>query len=207
MVKIILFGSPGVGKGTQAELLLKKLKIPIISPGEIFREAARNGTKLGIKAKEKYWEKGHLVPDEITIGIMKERLQKGDCKSGFILDGFPRTILQARALDKIAKMDYIFNIRVGKEELVQRMAARRICSCGAWFNMRIKPPKNDERCDACGKELLRREDDEPEIVEKRFEVYNKQTKPLLDYYTSKVIDIDGEQSIEEVHGQISGFFK
>ena len=203
----MLFGSPGSGKGTQAELLSREFNIPIISPGQLYREAAANKTPLGIEARDKYWGKGKLCPDEITIKITREGLEKDDCKKGFILDGFPRTIVQAEALKKIAKIDYIFNIKVSKEELAKRMAARRSCGCGEWFDLRVKPPKDDEICDKCGKKLVIREDDKPKVVKKRFEVYKKQTMPLLDFYEDKVIDINGEQPMEDVFKDIKNNIK
>lgn len=189
-MRLILLGAPGAGKGTQAEYLSKRFSIPHISTGDILRENVKNETELGKKAKE-YMDKGLLVPDEIVIEIVKDRLSKEDCKSGFLLDGFPRTIAQAEALDKVLqdigqKIDKVLNIEVPDEKILERMSGRRICkNCGASFHVIYRPPKKEGICDVCGGELYQREDDKEETVKKRLEVYHAQTQPLIDYYRAK----------------------
>lgn len=189
-MRIILLGAPGAGKGTQAEYLSKRFSIPHISTGDILRENVKNETELGKKAKE-YMDKGLLVPDEIVIEIVKDRISKEDCKNGFLLDGFPRTIAQAEALDKVLqdlgqKIDKVLNIEVPDEKILERMSGRRICkNCGASFHVIYRPPQKEGVCDVCGGELYQREDDKEETVKKRLEVYHAQTQPLIDYYRAK----------------------
>jgi len=191
-MRLIILGAPGAGKGTQAEFLSSKLNIPHISTGDILRENVKNQTELGIKAKE-YMDKGLLVPDELVIEIVKDRLQKGDCKQGFLLDGFPRTINQAIVLDNVlnslgVKIDKVLNIEVPDEKILIRMSGRRICKvCGASFHTIYRPPKQEGVCDFCGGELYQRDDDKEETVRKRLEVYHMQTQPLIDFYKQKCI--------------------
>lgn len=199
-MRLILLGPPGAGKGTQASAIVKKYNIPHISTGDIFRENIKNGTELGIKAKE-YMDKGLLVPDELVISIVKARLQEDDCKNGFLLDGFPRTLNQGEALDDVLsqmelKLDKVINLNVEKEILIERAIGRRICKeCGALYHIKFNPPKEEGVCDNCGGKLLQRDDDTVETVEKRIEVYHKQTKPLIDYYNEKglILDVDGSK--------------
>lgn len=208
-MKIILMGPPGAGKGTQAEKLVELYQIPHISTGDMFRKAQKDGTELGLKAKS-YMEKGQLVPDEVTVGIVKERLAEEDCKDGFLLDGFPRTVQQADALDGILKeldmaLDRVINIEVDKSFLVDRLTGRRVCrSCGATFHVTNKVPKVEGVCDKCGGELYQRNDDKIETVSNRLDVYAAQTAPLIEYYQSKGImsSIDGSRSMEDVLADI-----
>ncbi len=208
-MKIILMGPPGAGKGTQAEKLVEVYQIPHISTGDMFRKAQKDGTKLGLKAKS-YMEQGQLVPDEVTVGIVKERLAEDDCKDGFLLDGFPRTVQQADALDGILKelgmtLDRVVNIEVDKAFLVDRLTGRRVCrACGATFHVTNKAPKVEGVCDKCGGELYQRNDDKIETVSNRLDVYAAQTAPLIEYYQSKGImsSIDGSQSMEKVLADI-----
>ncbi len=203
-MKIILMGPPGAGKGTQAEKLVEVYQIPHISTGDMFRKAQKDGTELGLKAKS-YMEQGQLVPDEVTVGIVKERLAEDDCKDGFLLDGFPRTVQQADALDGILKelgmtLDRVVNIEVDKAFLVDRLTGRRVCrACGATFHVINKAPKVEGVCDKCGGELYQRNDDKIETVSNRLDVYAAQTAPLIEYYQSKGImsSIDGSQSMEK----------
>jgi len=185
-MNIIFFGAPGAGKGTQAEIVSEKLEIPTISTGAIIRAAIKSGTEMG-KSAQSYIEKGALVPDEVVIGIIKDRLDEDDCKNGFILDGFPRTIPQAEALDKMGvKIDVVLELHVPDEEIVTRMSGRRVCAvCGATFHTKYNPPKTEGICDKCGKELTIRKDDEPSVVKSRLEVYHNETEPLKDYYGKK----------------------
>ncbi len=185
-MNIIFFGAPGAGKGTQAEVVSQKLEIPTISTGAIIRAAIKNGTEMG-KSAQSYIEKGALVPDEVVIGIIKDRLDEDDCKNGFILDGFPRTIPQAEALDKMGvKIDVVLELHVPDEEIVTRMSGRRVCAvCGATFHTKYNPPKTEGICDKCGKELTIRKDDEPSVVKSRLEVYHNETEPLKEYYDKK----------------------
>ncbi len=185
-MNIIFFGAPGAGKGTQAEVVSQKLEIPTISTGAIIRAAIKNGTEMG-KSAQSYIEKGALVPDEVVIGIIKDRLDEDDCKNGFILDGFPRTIPQAEALDKMGvKIDVVLELHVPDEEIVTRMSGRRVCAvCGATFHTKYNPPKTEGVCDKCGKELTIRKDDEPSVVKSRLEVYHNETEPLKEYYDKK----------------------
>ncbi|MCR4436241.1 MAG: adenylate kinase [Clostridiales bacterium] len=202
-MRIILLGAPGSGKGTQAVVISQRLKIPHISTGDIFRSNIKNGTELGKKAKE-YMDKGLLVPDELTIDIVKDRLQQEDCKNGFILDGFPRTIPQAEYLDNALKemgikLDIALNIHVPDEEIIKRMSGRRVCpKCGMTYHTENNPPKKGNLCDGCGSEVVQRDDDKEETVIKRLKTYHDQTEPLIDYYTKQgiVVKVDGTAGIE-----------
>ena len=208
-MKIILMGPPGAGKGTQAEKLVELYQIPHISTGDMFRKAQKEGTELGLKAKS-YMDQGQLVPDEVTVGIVKERLAEDDCKGGFLLDGFPRTVQQADALDGILveldlALDRVVNIEVDKAFLVDRFTGRRVCrACGATFHVTNKAPKVEGVCDKCGGELYQRNDDKVETVSNRLDVYAAQTAPLIEYYQSKGImsSIDGSKSMEDVLADI-----
>ena len=208
-MKLILMGPPGAGKGTQAEKLVELYQIPHISTGDMFRKAQKDGTALGLKAKS-YMDQGQLVPDEVTVGIVKERLAEDDCKEGFLLDGFPRTVQQADALDGILnelgmELDRVVNIEVDKTFLVDRLTGRRVCrACGATFHITNKAPKVEGVCDKCGGELYQRNDDKVETVSNRLDVYAAQTAPLIEYYQSKGImsSIDGSKSMEEVLADI-----
>ncbi len=208
-MNLILLGAPGAGKGTQAKLIVEKYGIPQISTGDMLREAVAKGTELGKKAKE-YMDKGELVPDEIVIGIVKERLQQPDCEKGFILDGFPRTLKQAEELDKMLeelgkKIDAVINVSVPEEEVVKRIVNRRTCkNCGAVYHLIYNPPKEEGKCDKCGGELYQRDDDKEETVRARYKVYKEQTEPLIEYYSKKglLYNVDGTKSIEEVFEEI-----
>lgn len=181
-MNLIFLGAPGAGKGTHAEILSKDLKIPQISTGNIIREALKSGTEMGLKAKA-YIEAGDLVPDEVVIGIIRERLEKDDCKNGFILDGFPRTIPQAEALDKMVRIDRVIDIEVSEQLILQRLSGRRVCgSCGASYNVNTRKPKVEGICDTCGGTLVQRKDDQPETVKARLKVYHEQTEPLVGFY-------------------------
>ena len=185
-MKIILLGAPGAGKGTQAEAICKHLSIPQISTGNIIRAALKNGTEMGKKAQA-YMDAGKLVPDEVVIGIIEERLQEDDCKNGYVLDGFPRTIPQAEALEKAGiTFDAVVSLEISDEEIVERMGGRRVCaSCGAPFYVKNLPPKVEGVCDACGGKLEARADDKPEVVRDRLKVYHKETAPLKDFYAAR----------------------
>ncbi|MFC5540821.1 adenylate kinase [Ureibacillus sp. FSL K6-3587] len=208
-MNIVLMGLPGAGKGTQAEKIVNKYEIPHISTGDMFRAAISQGTELGLKAKS-YMDQGALVPDEVTIGIVRERLAQEDCEKGFLLDGFPRTVAQAEALDNILeelgkKIDHVINIQVEKDELVKRLSGRRICkTCGATYHVVFNPPKVEGKCDKDGGELYVRADDNPETVANRLEVNMKQAQPLLDFYESKglLTNINGQQDIEKVFADL-----
>ncbi|MBR2832206.1 MAG: adenylate kinase [Oscillospiraceae bacterium] len=185
-MKLILLGAPGAGKGTQAEIISKKLNIPTISTGNILRAAVKNGTPVGLKAKE-FMDKGALVPDEVIIGIMNERLQEPDCAEGYILDGMPRTIAQAEALEAAGiDIDVALSIEITDAEIEARMTGRRTCTtCGATYHVVSNPPKKEGVCDICGAELTIRKDDEPETVRNRLSVYHRETEPLKDFYRSR----------------------
>jgi len=202
-------GLPGAGKGTQAERIVQKYNIPHISTGDMFRQAIKDETELGLQAKS-YMDKGELVPDEVTIGIVRERLSKEDCEKGFLLDGFPRTVPQAESLEQILadlnkKIDYCINIEVKTDVLMARLTGRRICkSCGATYHLEFNPPKSPNTCDKCGGELYQRADDRPETVENRLQVNLKQMQPLLDFYAEKgyLKTINGLQEIDKVFEDI-----
>ena len=204
-MKIIMLGAPGAGKGTQAKQIADKYSIPHISTGDIFRANIKNGTELGKKAKQ-YMDQGALVPDELTCDLVMDRIQQDDCKNGFVLDGFPRTIPQAEALDAALgkineKMDYAIDVDVPDENIVNRMSGRRAClNCGATYHLISIPPKVEGICDRCGSEIVLREDDKPETVQKRLKVYHEQTQPLIDYYKNQGIlkSVDGTQPMDEV---------
>lgn len=202
---IILLGAPGAGKGTQAELLIKKYGLAHVAPGDIFRQAVREGTPLGKKAKE-YMDRGALVPDEIVIGIMRERLAREDCRRGFLLDGFPRTVNQADALGQTLQelgitLDGVVNLEVSEVELVRRLTGRRVCpKCGANYHVMFNPPRTEGRCDNCGTDLIQRDDDREETVRRRLEVYRNQTQPLINYYQERGLlkTVNGEQLVAKV---------
>lgn len=204
-MKIIMLGAPGAGKGTQAKMLADKYDIPHISTGDIFRANIKNGTELGTKAKE-YMDKGLLVPDELTCDLVVDRIKQDDCAKGYILDGFPRTIPQAECLDNALnamndKIDYAVNVDVPDENIIKRMSGRRACvGCGATYHIVYNPTKEEGICDRCGKELILRDDDKPETVENRLNVYHKQTQPLIDYYNNKGVlqEVDGTKDMQEV---------
>lgn len=208
-MKIIMLGAPGAGKGTQAKKIASKYSIPHISTGDIFRANIKNGTELGKKAKT-YMDQGLLVPDELVVDLVVDRVAADDCANGYVLDGFPRTIPQAEALDaaleKIGEaMDYAINVEVPDENIVKRMSGRRACvACGATYHIEHIPPKTEGICDTCGKELILRDDDKPETVLKRLNVYHEQTQPLIDYYTGKGIlkEVDGTKDMSEVFDEI-----
>ena len=185
-MKLILLGAPGAGKGTQAEKICEKLSIPAISTGNIIREALKNGTEMGLKAKS-FIDAGQLVPDEVVIGIIKDRLAQNDCANGFILDGFPRTIPQAEALDEMGvEIDKVIDIEVPDEKITDRMSGRRVCKeCGASYHLVYKKPEKDGICNLCGGELVQRKDDHPDTVLDRLKVYHEQTEPLKDFYAKK----------------------
>ena len=203
-MKIIMLGAPGAGKGTHAKKISEKYNIPHISTGDIFRANIKEGTELGKKAKE-YMDQGLLVPDELTCDLVMDRIQQDDCKNGFVLDGFPRTIPQAEALDAALekinqKMDYALDIEIADEKIVERMSGRRVCAkCGTPFHIVNIPPKKEGICDNCGGELQFRADDQPETVLKRLTVYHEQTQPLIDHYAKQNIlkEIDGTKPVEE----------
>ncbi len=209
-MKIIMLGAPGAGKGTQAKKLSAKYEIPHISTGDIFRANIKNETELGVKAKG-YMDKGLLVPDELVVDLVADRIVQDDCAEGFVLDGFPRTIPQAEALDNALnameqKMDFAIDVDVADEVIVNRMSGRRACvACGGTYHIKYIPTKVEGVCDACGGELILRDDDQPETVQKRLGVYHEQTQPLIDYYKEKGIlkTVDGTQDIDVIFGQIN----
>lgn len=208
-MKIIMLGAPGAGKGTQAKKIASKYSIPHISTGDIFRANIKNGTELGKKAKT-YMDQGLLVPDELVVDLVVDRVAADDCANGYVLDGFPRTIPQAEALDAALEkmgeaMDYAINVEVPDENIVKRMSGRRACvACGATYHIEHIPPKTEGICDTCGKELVLRDDDKPETVLKRLNVYHEQTQPLIDYYTGKgtLKEVDGTKDMSEVFDEI-----
>ena len=209
MLRTVLLGPPGAGKGTQATRIVEKYNVPHISTGDIFRENIKNGTELGKKAQE-YMNKGELVPDDLVIEIATTRLLADDCKEGFLLDGFPRTVYQAEKLDEFLKahgleLDVVIDIEVGKDELITRLTGRRVCkACGASYHVVNIPPKTEGICDSCGGELFQRADDTVETVNNRIEVYNEQTMPLVDYYKNagKLAVVDGALSLDTVFAEI-----
>ena len=209
-MKIIMLGAPGAGKGTQAKKLSEKYGIPHISTGDIFRANIKNNTELGQKAKG-YMDAGQLVPDELVVDLVVDRIKEKDCFKGFILDGFPRTIPQAEALDyalnnQNEKIDYAINVEVPDENIIDRMSGRRACvACGGTYHIKYNPTKKEGICDACGGELILRDDDKPETVKQRLEVYHTQTQPLIDYYTKEGIlkEVDGTQDLQKVFDDIT----
>ena len=204
-MKIIMLGAPGAGKGTQAKMIADKYGVPHVSTGDIFRANIKNGTELGMEAK-KYMDQGLLVPDELTVKILLDRVSQPDCKYGYVLDGFPRTIPQAEVLDKALaelgeSIDYAIDVDVPDENIVKRMSGRRACvSCGATYHVVHVPPKKEGICDRCGSELILRDDDKPETVKNRLDVYHKQTQPLIDFYTKKGVlkTVDGTVDMQDV---------
>ncbi len=201
MKNIILLGAPGAGKGTQAAMIAEEFKVPHISTGDILRRNMKEGTPLGLKAKA-FVESGGLVPDEVVIGLVEDRLSQDDCKNGYILDGFPRTIAQAEALDKVARIDLAINIDVPFETIIDRLGGRRVCVCGETYHVSML--NGETTCKRCGKELFIRDDDKPETVKNRLRVYSDQTQPLIDYYRSqnKVVDIKANGTKEEIFADI-----
>ena len=201
MKNIILLGAPGAGKGTQAAMIAEEFKVPHISTGDILRRNMKEGTPLGLKAKA-FVESGGLVPDEVVIGLVEDRLSQDDCKNGYILDGFPRTIAQAEALDKVARIDLAINIEVPFETIIDRLGGRRVCVCGETYHVSML--NGETTCKRCGKELFIRDDDKPETVKNRLKVYSDQTQPLIDYYRSqnKVVDIEANGTKEEIFADI-----
>ena len=208
-MKIIMLGAPGAGKCTQAKKIAEVCKVPHISTGDIFRANIKNGTELGAKAKQ-YMDKGLLVPDELTCDLVVDRIQQSDCANGYILDGFPRTIPQAEALTNALKaidqkMDFAINVEVPDENIIGRMSGRRACvGCGATYHVVYNPTKVEGVCDACGEKLILREDDKPETVKNRLNVYHEQTQPLIDYYKGQniLVEVDGTQSMDDVFTDI-----
>jgi adenylate kinase len=207
-MNIVLFGPPGSGKGTQAKMLAEKNGVPHIATGDILRENLKNETKLGLEAKT-YMDRGELVPDDLLIGLIKDRLSKSDCASGFLLDGYPRTLPQAEALSKILteqgkNLDVVLNIDVPEEELLKRLAGRRMCVCGASYHILFKQPKQEGICDLCGNKLYHRDDDKEEAIMNRLDVYKNQTQPLIDHYTQAgvMLTVKGAADIEAVFDEI-----
>lgn len=213
-MKLMIMGPPGAGKGTQAEVLVKELGITHISTGDMFRAAIKEGTEMGKKAKE-YMDKGQLVPDEVVVGMVKDRLSQPDCAKGFLLDGFPRTLAQAESLSKTLevmgiKLDGVINIDVPRERLMARLTGRRVCKgCGASYHVIFNPPKTDMVCNTCGGELYQRSDDNEETVGNRLDVYEAQTQPLIDYYKERglLLNINGDQDIDIVLKEILAALK
>ena len=199
-MKLILLGAPGAGKGTQAEIISKYLSIPTVSTGNIIRAALKAQTEMGIKAKE-FIDKGLLVPDDVVIGIVRERLKENDCENGFILDGFPRTVPQAQALDDMGvEIDRVIDIQVPDEKIVQRLSGRRVCgSCGASYHLLYKKPAEDGVCDDCGAQLVQRSDDKEETILERLKVYHEQTEPLVDFYRkkNKLFVVEGQEEVAD----------
>ncbi len=208
-MKIIMLGAPGAGKGTQAKRIADKYEIPHISTGDIFRANIKNGTELGKKAKE-YMDQGLLVPDELTVNLVIDRVSNDDCKNGYVLDGFPRTIPQAEALDNALtargeKIDFAVNVEVPDENIINRMSGRRAClTCGATYHTEFIKPRVEGICDNCGSTLVLRDDDKPETVKKRLDVYHDQTQPLIDYYSGKNVlaEVDGTKIMDDVFADI-----
>ncbi|MBP8969237.1 MAG: adenylate kinase [Lachnospiraceae bacterium] len=208
-MKIIMLGAPGAGKGTQAKMIAEKYSIPHVSTGDIFRANIKNGTELGRQAKE-YMDAGKLVPDELTVKILLDRVAQDDCKNGYVLDGFPRTIPQAEVLENALndlgdKIDFAVNVDVPDENIVRRMSGRRAClKCGATYHIEHIPPKKEGICDTCGSELVLRDDDKPETVQNRLKVYHEQTQPLIDFYTERKVlkTVDGTKDMKEVFADI-----
>ena len=208
-MKIIMLGAPGAGKGTQADKICAKYNIPHISTGDIFRANIKNNTELGQKAKS-YMDKGELVPDELVVDLVVDRIKADDCTNGYVLDGFPRTIPQAEALDAVLaaindKVDYAINVEVPDENIINRMSGRRACvACGATYHIVHIPTKVEGVCDKCGADLILRDDDKPETVKNRLNVYHEQTQPLIDYYTAKNVlhEVDGTKAMEDVFSSI-----
>lgn len=213
-MKIIMLGAPGAGKGTQAKKIAQEFGIPHISTGDIFRENIKNNSQLGIKAKE-YIDQGLLVPDELVMDLIIDRFKANDCKDGYVLDGFPRTIYQAEALDKKLKnknesIDHVINIEVSDELIVRRMSGRRAClNCGRTYHIKTLKPKVEDICDYCNTKLVLRDDDKPETVKKRLQVYHEQTQPLIDYYNQKGLlrSMDGTKDIEVLYKEIMDLLK
>ena len=209
-MNVVLLGPPGAGKGTQATRIVEKYGVPHISTGDIFRANIKAGTELGKRAQE-YMNRGELVPDELVVEIATDRLAADDCKEGFLLDGFPRTVFQAEKLDEFMaskgrKIEHVLNIEVGRDDLMARLTGRRVCkSCGASFHVVNIPPKQEGICDNCGAELVQRADDNEETASNRIEVYNRETKPLIDYYekAGNIVNIDGGKAAEEVFAAIA----
>ena len=208
-MKIIMLGAPGAGKGTQAKMIAEKYALPHISTGDIFRANIKNGTQLGMEAK-KYMDQGQLVPDELTVKILLDRVAQDDCENGYVLDGFPRTIPQAEVLDEALtklgeSIDYAINVDVPDENIVKRMGGRRACvNCGATYHIEHVPPKAEGICDKCGEKLILRDDDKPETVKNRLKVYHDQTQPLIDFYTAKGVlrTVDGTVDMNDVFAAI-----
>lgn len=213
-MKIVMLGAPGAGKGTQAKMIASKYGVPHISTGDIFRANIKNGTELGKKAKA-YMDQGMLVPDELTLELVMDRFAQKDCKNGYVLDGFPRTIPQAEALtaalaEKGQALDFAINVEVPDEAIVNRMSGRRAClTCGATYHLKYQPPKEEGICDTCKAQLVQRDDDRPETVLKRLEVYHNQTQPLLAYYENEGVlkTVDGTQPVEQVFEAITDIVK
>ena len=198
-MKLILLGAPGAGKGTQSANITEKYGIPAIATGDILRAAVKAGTKLGLEAKS-YMDAGKLVPDEVVIGLIKEKLATDECKNGFILDGFPRSIPQAEALDEMGvKIDVVLSIEVADEKIVERMSGRRVCSCGASYHVMYNPPKQTDVCDKCGAALYIRADDAAETVKNRLATFHAQTEPLKDYYSEKglLVTVEGQEEVAD----------
>lgn len=213
-MKIIMLGAPGAGKGTQAKMIADTYGLPHVSTGDIFRMNIKNGTQLGMEAKT-YMDQGLLVPDELTVRILLDRVGQDDCKNGYVLDGFPRTIPQAEVLeDALTKLgdqiDFAINVEVPDENIIRRMGGRRAClSCGATYHIEHVPPKKEGICDVCGQELVLRDDDKPETVKNRLQVYQEQTQPLIDFYTKKGVlrTVDGTQDMQDVFSAIKEILK
>ena len=209
-MKIVMLGAPGAGKGTQANMIAEKYNIPHISTGDIFRANIKNGTELGKEAKG-YMDKGLLVPDELTVKLLLDRVAQDDCKNGYVLDGFPRTIPQAEVLDSELtkngeKIDFAVNVDVPDENIIHRMGGRRAClKCGATYHVEYVPPKKEGICDVCGSELVLRDDDKPETVKNRLKIYHDQTQPLIEYYSKKKVlhSVDGTQDMKKVFADIT----